>query len=199
MTNKGKIILDLCGGTGSWSEPYKKAGYDVRVVTLPENDVRAFKVCANVHGILAAPPCTEFSKAKGNLPRDFRGAIEVVNACMKIIHEARINGSLKWWAMENPVGFLRQFMGIPRYSFNQWQFGSHYVKTTDVWGWFNPPHPMIKEMPLSMTKQIGQQSHSQEWSNPKSPKKYAALKLDRSAIRAITPPGFARAFFKANP
>ena len=25
-----KIILDLCGGTGSWSKPYKDAGYDVR-------------------------------------------------------------------------------------------------------------------------------------------------------------------------
>lgn len=30
-----KIILDLCGGTGSWSKPYRDAGYDVRVITLP--------------------------------------------------------------------------------------------------------------------------------------------------------------------
>lgn len=34
--NKSKIILDLCGGTGSWRLPYKEAGYDVRLVTLPE-------------------------------------------------------------------------------------------------------------------------------------------------------------------
>lgn len=34
-----KIILDLCGGTGSWSKPYKEAGYDVRVITLPEYDL----------------------------------------------------------------------------------------------------------------------------------------------------------------
>lgn len=27
MDNSGKIILDLCGGTGSWSKPYKEAGY----------------------------------------------------------------------------------------------------------------------------------------------------------------------------
>ena len=26
MENKDKIILDLCGGTGSWSRPYKEAG-----------------------------------------------------------------------------------------------------------------------------------------------------------------------------
>jgi len=34
-----KIILDLCGGTGSWSKPYKEAGYDVRLVTLPKYDM----------------------------------------------------------------------------------------------------------------------------------------------------------------
>ena len=37
-----KIILDLCGGTGAWSKPYKDAGYDVRVVTAPEWDVREY-------------------------------------------------------------------------------------------------------------------------------------------------------------
>lgn len=40
--NKDKIILDLCGGTGLWSKPYKEAGYDVRLITLPENDVRDY-------------------------------------------------------------------------------------------------------------------------------------------------------------
>ena len=35
-----RIILDLCGGTGAWSRPYKEAGYDVRVITSPPEDVR---------------------------------------------------------------------------------------------------------------------------------------------------------------
>jgi len=39
-----KIILDLCGGTGAWSAPYKEAGYDVRVITLPEYDLREVKI-----------------------------------------------------------------------------------------------------------------------------------------------------------
>ena len=30
VDNSKKIILDLCGGTGAWSKPYKDAGYDVR-------------------------------------------------------------------------------------------------------------------------------------------------------------------------
>ncbi len=64
----GKIILDLCGGTGAWSKPYKEAVdthgeniYDVRLVTLPEHDVRTYIPPDNVYGILAAPPCTMFS------------------------------------------------------------------------------------------------------------------------------------------
>lgn len=36
---RDKIILDLCGGTGSWSNPYKEAGYQVLVITFPERIV----------------------------------------------------------------------------------------------------------------------------------------------------------------
>jgi len=39
-----KIILDLCGGTGSRSLPYKENGFDVWVITLPEYDVRTYKL-----------------------------------------------------------------------------------------------------------------------------------------------------------
>lgn len=50
-----KIILDLCGGTGSWSKPYKEAGYDVRVITLPEYDLfdthTADMVAARILGV----------------------------------------------------------------------------------------------------------------------------------------------------
>ena len=106
MENKDKIILDLCGGTGSWSRPYKEAGYDVRLITLPEYDVRTYQPPENVYGILAAPPCTEFSIAKGSRPRDFAGGMEIVEACLRIIWRCRMTGSLKFWAMENPVGFL---------------------------------------------------------------------------------------------
>lgn len=56
MDNSDKIILDLCGGTGSWSRYYKAAGYDVRVITLPEYDVLTYVPPDNVYGILAAPP-----------------------------------------------------------------------------------------------------------------------------------------------
>jgi len=59
-----RLILDLCGGTGSWSNPYTNAGYEVIVVTLPDDDVRTFELPEKeVHGIFAAPPCTEFASS----------------------------------------------------------------------------------------------------------------------------------------
>ncbi len=67
MDNSGKIILDLCGGTGAWSKPYKDAGYDVRLITLPEYDVLNYEPPDKVHGVLAAPPCTHFSIACNRL------------------------------------------------------------------------------------------------------------------------------------
>ncbi len=48
MDNSGKIILDLCGGTGSWSRFYKEAGYDVRVITLREYNVTTYQPPENV-------------------------------------------------------------------------------------------------------------------------------------------------------
>ena len=37
--NSDKVILDLCGGTGSWSKPYKDAGCrcSVERVSVPKN------------------------------------------------------------------------------------------------------------------------------------------------------------------
>lgn len=55
-TMQPKIILDLCGGTGSWSRPWQLNGYDVRIITLPVYDVLTYEPPYNVWGILAAPP-----------------------------------------------------------------------------------------------------------------------------------------------
>lgn len=86
-TGKPKIILDLCGGTGSWSRFYTQAGYDVRNITLPEFDVLTYTPPENVYGILAAPPCTEFSvlnckaEARDRKPEE---GLKVVMACLSL-------------------------------------------------------------------------------------------------------------------
>lgn len=210
--NKG-VILDLCGGTGSWSQWYRKAGYTVHVITLPNWSVQSVTFydeslvfmptnheCneavisiryKDVVGILAAPPCTMFSRARttARTPRDFDGAMEVVEACLKIIWNCRKYGKLRFWAMENPMGMLRQFMGDPPYHFRGWEYGDAHVKFTDLWGYFKMPKGRYKKQPAFNKK---------GWSNPRKPAKYKGLKLDRAGIRSITPPKFAKAFTKIN-
>jgi hypothetical protein len=195
-----KIILDLCGGTGAWSKPYREARYDVRLVTLPDNDVRTYIPPDNVYGILAAPPCTEFSLAKNGSPkpRDLKAGMEIVDACLRIIWECQLKGGLKFWALENPLGHLRKFLGRPKFTFRQWEFGDPGVKPTDIWGYFNEPRKTVKTIPDGITKRYKSgKVNSLALAAPKHPE-YDHLNLDRAAIRAITPAGFAEAFFKAN-
>lgn len=194
-----KIILDLCGGTGAWSKPYKDAGYDVRVITLPDNDVLTYKPPKNVYGILAAPPCTMFSFARTNAkkPRDLMGAMEIVYSCFKIIWGCQYNTSttakrtnLKFWALENPYyGLLQKFIGLPVYEFNPYDFGEPYRKRTALWGNFNIN--LIKNPVVCRAPKF-------DYLESKNivPSKYG--KLSRQIRRAITPPGFAKAFFEAN-
>ena len=136
--NSGKIILDLCGGTGSWSRPYKEAGYDVRLITLPDNDVCTYEPPENVYGILAAPPCTEFSllncKAE-NRERHFDVGLTTVVACLRIIAMCKP----QWWALENPVGHLIDYMGRPQLIFQPWEYSDPWTKRTAIWGRFVPP------------------------------------------------------------
>jgi hypothetical protein len=206
MKTDDKIILDLCGGTGAWSKPYKDAGYDVRVITLPEHDVRTYNPPENIYGILAAPPCTEFSVAKNgsHRKRDLAQGMEIVEACLNIIWYAIMRRcGLKFWALENPRGYLRRFLGKAPFCFEQWQFGDLGIKPTEVWGFYNIPPTTVSVRPehLALVKRYASgKLNSFSWGScPEYAKEYAGKGYDRAALRSITPPGFARAFFKANP
>jgi len=180
--NKDRIILDLCGGTAAWSKPYKDAGYDVRLVTLPDNDVRTYKPPVNVYGILAAPPCTHFSgsgarwwKEKDKDGRTIED-LTILVACLKIIAQAQP----EFWVLENPVGRLQRWIGKPVMYFHPCDFGDPYTKKTCLWGKFNKP---IKK---SVKPVDGSKMHLLPPSE------------NRQELRSITPAGFSKAFFKAN-
>ena len=199
---KRKLILDLCAGTGSWSKPYQEAdGYDVWIVTLPHMDVRLFPSDTSreprlpkqfdsiesvmkkwdVHGVLAAPPCTVFSGSGAMWKRSDEDMIEglsIVDACLRIIHTTKP----KWWALENPVGKLRKWIGPPTMSFQPCDYGDPYKKRTLLWGEFNTDLKKNSVEPI-----IPSPLH---WLPPSE---------DRAMLRSITPPGFSRAFFEANP
>lgn len=168
-----RVVLDLCGGSGAWGRPYVDAGYDVRVVTWPDADVRLYQPPPNVHGVLAAPPCTEFSVAKASQRRNFAQALEPVIACLRIIALCQP----RWWAIENPGrSLLSHWLGPARDTWEPFEFGDPWTKRTALWGQFRKP----KRGP---------------WVKPKA----SAMSRSSAAARAVTPPGFARAFFQANP
>jgi len=228
--NNKKIILDLCGGTGAWSRPYKEAGYIVYNITLPKYDIRKTKIIEDelifrkdtndnyrlrvkkndIYGILAAPPCTMFSLArtKANKPRDLKEGMECVRACLNIIWacmEIRQDTKkktlpLKFWALENPNGMLKYFLGKPAFEFNPYEFGDGYKKRTMLWGWFNEPKKKIGkilvETPYHSLNPEKMKKFDQLASREIAPEMFG--KLTRQERRAITPTGFAEAFFKAN-
>jgi len=172
-------ILDLCGGTGAWSRPYKEAGYDVVLVDLP-TDIRLIgsEYLNNVHGVLAAPPCTVFSYARNRYPptdTEYLEALSVVDACLRCV----VLSDPIWWALENPRNKLRHFLGDPAFTFYQWEFGDPAIKSTCIWGEFNEP--------------------SKSPSPPTKPSTFKTSTQNASPKDGITPKGFAEAFFKANP
>lgn len=200
-----KIILDLCGGTGSWSRPWKEAGYDVRVITLPEYDVRTYTPPPNVYGILAAPPCTEFSVLNcvaAPRERDEAAGMEIVNACLRIIQQCKPH----FWALENPRGYLRKYLGNPTMTFQPWEYGDPWTKATDIWGDFNIPVPIYKnwedvpKLPLytrpNRSKPNFAYLHKSAWAD--IPQLAFHKPTTDAEFRAMTPPAFAKAFFLAN-
>jgi hypothetical protein len=179
-----KTIISLCDGGGSWSQPYVDAGYNVQRVDLTQGyDVRRYKMPkGKVHGVLAAPPCTEFALSgarwwfeKGHEP--LMEGLSVVDACLRLV----LMCEPEWWCLENPVGRLYRWIGKPAMYFQPCDYGDPYTKKTGLWGKFNKPVTCPVE-PIEGSKM-----------NKLAPGG------DRQRLRSETPPGFARAFFEANP
>lgn len=183
-----KLILSLCDYSGAWSRPYAEAGYEVVRVDLQNGeDVRLLKATAErAHGVLAAPPCQHLARsgaphwrAKGEAA--IIEGMAVVDACLLavIVHKP------EWWAMENPVGRLRDYLGPPSFRFNPCDFGDPWTKRTWLWGHFTPPMPLYcpSARPVAPTRGDVTTKMSSRDANG----------------RSLAPSGFARAFFEANP
>lgn len=199
-----KIILSLCDYTGTWPEPFRDAGYTVIQVDIQHGrDVRLMDYPGEVFGVLAAPPCTDFSVSGAQYwpAKDADGRTleskAILDACLSIVAICKP----KFWALENPVGRVTRWLGKPALMFNPCDFGGYlsqgershelappqdaYTKRTCLWGNFNIPVPRPVE-PERACK-------SGSW----------IMRLGGSSertkrARSITPKGFARAFFEAN-
>tara|TARA_R100000808_G_scaffold1505_1_gene6794 strand:- start:8828 stop:9412 length:585 start_codon:yes stop_codon:yes gene_type:complete len=192
-----KTILHLCADIGSDSKPYLDNGYNV-IRVGKEIGVENFTPPEDVYGIIANPPCTEFSFARTNSikERDLEKGMFLVKECLRIIWECQYKipyktakkTTLNFWMLENPFGFLRRFLGHPTLVYQPYEYGDNYKKKTCVWGFFNIP----KKSPIECTmpkfdKLKSNQIHYK-----------GNEKLTRQERRSISSPGFCQAFFEAN-
>lgn len=215
-----KIILDLCGGTGAWSKPYTtRGGYSVTVVTLPRYNMFDIRLeggfvklwdnidkkeieirASEVYGILAAPTCTMFSLARttAKTERDFEGGLKLVQKCLSVIWYCRQQkaSKLKFWALENPMGYLRQFLGRPPLVFSPNDYGDNYTKKTDLWGFYNIPTMRRREL----TEEEKLKCAINNRDLPQLPDDYIMPEgwNAKAARRSMTSAHFAEAFYKAN-
>lgn len=199
MIKRRRAILDLCGGTGSWSEPYRELGYEVHVVDKDpllrpqyflsvEQFLRHLKRgtvnLPPLAGILAAPPCTVFTNASAQYWPIYdedgrtRDAVTTVRTCLEIIDILQP----RWWALENPPGRLTKFIGRPSWSFRASDYGDPWIKKTFIWGTAKYPPPTQVVEPLRVI--------------PLARRGGASDNTKR--LRSTTPPGFAKAFADRN-
>jgi hypothetical protein len=193
---KHSTILSLCDYTGNWSRPYEQAGYQVVRVDIQNGvDARLSEwIDGPVHGILAAPPCTEFSSAGAHLWKrkgvePLLHGLSIVDACLRAVAIYRPT----WWALENPVGRLRRWIGPPAWSFQPHQFGDPYTKRTYLWGNFCPPTPLFSNQArkaVAPAPMVGR---------PGCRDRTTLLGSRGKAERSATPLGFSQAFFEVNP
>jgi len=191
--NADKTILSLCDYSGTWSQPYTDAGYHVERIDLAHGqDVRLLKKPAgSVRGILAAPPCTCFAIAGARWKRtdaEMLEALSVVDACLRLVMACAPD----WWALENPVGTLKNYLGPPAFYFEPCDYGDAYTKKTCLWGRFKSPKPTNRVEPITVLP--GHNRIDVYWKD-----QGAKLGKERQQLRSITPKGFAEAFFTANP
>ena len=180
-----KVIYSLCDYSGNWVRYYKDAGYDTRCIDLKNGqDVRLLlRPDVQVYGVLAAPPCTVFagSGAKWRALRPVSEVLEglsIVDACLRFIYAC----DPVFWALENPVGWLNNYIGKPKMYFDPCDYGDPYTKRTGLWGKFNVP----ERTPVEPVE--GSKLHLN----------YGGRSERTKTMRSITPLGFAEAFFKAN-
>jgi hypothetical protein len=212
-----RVILSLCDYSGSWSQPYRAAGYDVRQIDLAHGqDLRTLPFPGPVHGILAAPPCDRFCNPAARLrptsdalveavsPVEVSGTrdrwmtsalldrLSIADACLRLV----VLCQPQWWVLENSTGRLKDWYGPPVAVFNPWEYAGwakdpepeRYRKRTCLWGSFRMPE-----------KRPRPPDPYPEGSVPGRRDRTSRMSSSWKRERAKTPSGFARAFFESNP
>jgi len=153
-----KRLLSLFDYSGKWGEPFAANGWDViawDIKTADFMDINLLDSCEtvldmfeDVHGILSAPPCTDFtvSGAQYWSKKDANGttqkSLELVYQVQRLVDLFRPTDpdydEVFFWALENPAGRISKLTDIGQpYYFNPCDFALHLPLTTDDHNWLN--------------------------------------------------------------
>jgi len=211
-----KLILSIFDRTGNWARPWIEAGYPVMLWDLKyEGDVLDLKEFGRwirgyeqyVHGMLFAPPCTEFSSSGArwwadkdqNYPERLAKAVELAEMCHCLATLTEIFPNLKFWALENPVGRIEscvpELKGLKMLTFDPCDYGDPYTKKTCLWGKFNANLPKTPVEP-EFVEYTGKNGRVTKFAPQFG--RTGGTSDKTKEIRSETPMGFANAFFQAN-
>lgn len=202
-----KTILHLCADLGSDSYFYQlDPEYEV-IMIGEEIGVENYHPDRPIHGVIANPVCTEFATINGyGKVNDTEKGMFLVRHCQRIIEEAQP----KWWVLENPArGELRKFIGEPQATYQPWEYGSPWTKSTALWGNFAMPSKLYRKwedvpgkLPIYTRPGRGKPNlaflHKSavdlipefQWAKDR-------IKCDAD-LRSMCSQGFARAFYEVN-
>ncbi|ADX42582.1 hypothetical protein [Tetrasphaera phage TJE1] len=132
--------------------------------------------------------------------------MRLVRECQRVIQEARP----VWWAIENPAtGSLRDFLGPPAMTYQPWEFGSPWTKSTALWGTFVVPKKIYTDWEavpkLGLYARPGRKKPNLAFLHKSAlaliPEFWWAAAYIRTDadLRSMCSQGFAQAFKAANP
>jgi hypothetical protein len=206
VTDQDKVIISLFDYSGTWSQPWRDAGYKVIQIDiqLGQDILDTVQAALELHyegfkayGVLIAAPCTDFAssgarhwKKKIGQPAPYDGKLEEIFEDRLDYFTTLVYTSLfivelfnpEFWTLENPVGRIHQLvpeLGEKKLVFQPWEYGDPWTKKTCLWGEFNNQLEKTPVEPLQGSMAYRTSSRNKN-------------------KRTQTPPGFARAFFEAN-
>lgn len=215
MRGERKLIYDLFGGTGAWSQFYYDNPREYEVIIVDPRAKRSPKDLRMTiqdfrklikrgrylphgrrpYGILGAFPCKQFALSGSrwwagkdqDQPWLIQGAIDNVNCLLDCVDWLVPE---EFFCAENPVGRAPQMvprLGRWKMTFNPHEYGA----------WFNPPIDaytkrtcLYGEFQFPIKKPVAPTEGSKLWKLSPGP--------EREFLRSITPKGFSKAFYEAN-
>lgn len=208
------VCLDLFAGLGGFSQAFEESD-DWKVVTVdinpefdPDIEADILKLSPEdlpgADVITASPPCVDFSVAcitdkwdhsEERRPHHLPENEDIAHSIKIVFHTLWLIQQLdpEWWFMENPKGMLQKWIGQPAGTVHYCQYGSDFMKPTNLWG-NHPPSMTYRQCARRSDCHV---SNPREVNTFRDESRTRAVDQSNSAERAKVPYGLSEAILEA--